>query len=156
MSDEIAVVVPAPETIFVVVTQDVATVVESINQGPSGASGASTFTVTAGQDLSGHRIVSVNSAGQAVYADKDTPATVRQVLGLTTGAALNGTQATVLPMGEITEPSWTLSMSGPVYLGNNGLLTQILPTTGVIMQVGVPLSSTMMLVDIKMPISLGG
>ena len=122
--------------------------------GPAGASGACTFTITAGQDLSGHRMVSVNSSGQAVYADKDTPATVRQVLGLTTGAAMNGVQATVLQAGEIAEPSWTLDPGTPVYLGNNGLLTQILPATGVILQVGVPLTAKMLLVDIKKPISL--
>ena len=100
----------------------------------------------------GHRIVCLNSTGQAVYADKDFLATVQQVLGLTTGAALSGTSATLIPAGEITEPSWSLEPSMPVYLGNNGLLTQAVPATGAILQVGVALAATRLLIDMKMPI----
>ena len=144
MSDPIVVVVEAGKTI----------VVNSIQQGPPGPPGSGAITLIAGQNLSGHCIICVNAAGQAVYADKDTPATLQQVLGLTTRAALTGNPVTIIPEGEITEPSWTLNPRAPVYLGNNGQLTQTLPTTGAILQVGLPLSATQMLVNIKMPISL--
>lgn len=156
MSDAVAVVVTASPPVFVVVTQDTASVVESISQGPPGPPGSGSLAVTSGQTLSGHRIVAANSAGLASYADKDTPATWQHILGLTTGASNNGDVATILPAGEIAEPSWNLNPGLPVYLGNTGLLTQTLPTTGAILQIGVALSATRLLVDFKIPIILGG
>jgi hypothetical protein len=120
--------------------------------GIPGPPGVGTITMAAGYNLSGHRIVTINSEGAAIYADKDIHASLLNILGMTTGAVLAGENATIIPAGEIAEPSWTFDTSLPVYLNNNGLLTQALPTTGAIMQVGVPMSATKMLIDIKMPI----
>jgi hypothetical protein len=140
------------DPVIVVVSETQTRVVDSIRQGPPGPPGVGFVSITAGQELSGHRIVSVNEASLAIYADKDSLETVQQVLGLTTGAVSSGAVATVLPAGEITEPSWSMDPRAPVYLGNNGLLTQVLPTTGAILQIGVPLTATRLLVNIKMPI----
>lgn len=156
MSDDVAVVVEAAETVFIVVTEEQANVVESVEQGPPGPPGSGTVTITAGKNLSGHRIVAANAAGQAIYADKDLPATWQRILGMTTGAAMAGDFATILPAGEIHEPSWTLDPALPVYLGNSGLLTQTLPTSGAIGQIGVALSATRLLIDIKNVIAIGG
>ena len=153
MSDDAILVVTAPEAIFVVVAEEVTSVVESIAQGPPGPPGGGVITVTAGQNLSGHRIVSAGAAGLAVYADKDLLTSVQKVLGLTTGAAASGALVSIVPSGEITEPSWTFDTDLPVYLGKSGALTQMAPTTGAILQVGVALASTRLFIDIKTPIA---
>lgn len=81
----------------------------------------------AAANLSGHCVVMPVSATDVDYADNTTWPHARAPLWLTMGAALLGTEVTVLGSGVIVEPSWSLSV-GPVYLGHNGLLTQTPPT----------------------------
>lgn len=147
-----AIVVKEPQTLYVKMFEG-----QRGPEGPAGPSGSSsgTITVNAGQDLSGHRIVSMMS-GAAVYASADDIDTVVNVIGMTTGAALSGTDAEVLPSGELTETSWAWDTDSPVFLGNNGSLTQTVPTSGVMLQIGVPTAATKLLIDIKMPIKIEG
>ena len=130
-----------------------AKILEFQKQGPVGPPGIGVILAVAGINLSGHRIVYIAADGLAYYADKDSIGTVLNAVGLTTGAANQGTDAVILPIGKIDEPSWAWDVTKLVYLGNNGLLTQTIPDSGVILQIGIPLSATRLLVDIKIPIA---
>jgi hypothetical protein len=127
-------------------------------QGPAGPpgipgpAGGSAILRTAATTLSGHRVVKALDNGQVNYAD-NTLADALTVCGITTGAVIGGAVATVQASGSLTEPSWTW-VAGPVYLAANGNLTQSVPVSGVVLQVGVALSATELFIDIKTPIAL--
>lgn len=120
------------ESTGVVVTSEVTDVVAVGGaQGPQGVPGASSVenTVLAGVTLSGHRGVILNSAGEAVYADSATSSHSNKFFGVTIGAANVGTTVTVKIFGELSEPTWSWTPDQPIYLGNNGALTQTVPVS---------------------------
>lgn len=105
------------------------------------------FTKTAGENLGGHRIVWIDTDDKAYYADQ-TLATADRAIGVTTGAASLNTSVTIVTDGELVEPSWNWVV-GPVFLSTSGQLTQIPPTTGHLVQVGVATAPTKMIVRIE-------
>ena len=64
------------------------------------------------------------------------------------------TQASVRVGGKMTEPSWNWDLDKFIYLGTNGLLTQTPPAAGFLLEMGWPINSTTILVDIKLPVLL--
>jgi hypothetical protein len=103
-------------------------------QGPSGPPGqdagsAGSITIAAASAISGHRAVVLNAAGAAVYADCRNLAHVHSVIGITGNAAAPGGDLTVTTARNMTEPSWSWTPDAPIYLGEDGMLTQTLPLT---------------------------
>jgi hypothetical protein len=112
-------------------------------------SGGSIINIAAVESLGGHR--AVLAAG--LYAD-NVSLSSSIVIGITTEAVTSGSNVIVQASGEMTEPSWLWDISKPVYLGQNGLLTQIVPTTGVIVEIGRPIANNKLLIKIQSPIVL--
>lgn len=156
-TDPVAVVVQ--EATSVVVTEDKQTeVIVAGVQGPPGPrgeigpAGGSAFTAPAGETLSGHRVVQLID-GQAYYCDADNPDHAGTAIGLTTGAALIGDEATIQTLGNLIEPSWSWT-PGPVYLGSQGQLTQT-PAGMFLQQIGVALSTTSININPQLAITHG-
>lgn len=124
-------------------------------QGPPGSitGDGSVPTFTAGAALSGHMAVRAVGDGSVVYASADQPSQAGTVLGITTGAAQAGAQVSVVTAGPVDEPSWAFA-PGPVWLGLNGALTQVLPQGGMLQQIGIALLPTRLLVAITPAILL--
>lgn len=112
------------------------------------------FKAIAGEDLSGHRAVILDSAGLAWYADRAVAGDKLRVAGITLGAALTGVEVWVLAHGPVTEPSWTWTPDAPVFLGHTGLLTQIVPTDGFSIVLGVASTATSLFVNMQPPIAI--
>jgi hypothetical protein len=109
---------------------------------------------TAGEDLGGHRVV-ISSGGNLYYANTTNLLHKNRVVGLTLGAVSTGVVSSYLKEGLITEPSWAWNTSLPVYLADNGLLTQTpVNVTGFVMIVGMPASSTSLYISFQPPIIL--
>jgi hypothetical protein len=109
---------------------------------------------TAGEDLGGHRVV-VSLGGNLYYANTTNLAHKNRVVGLTLGATTVGAVSSYLKEGLITEPSWAWNTSLPVYLADNGLLTQTpVNVTGFVMIAGMPASSTSLYVSFQPSIIL--
>lgn len=123
-------------------------------QGVPGAAGGTTITLTAGEALGGHRIVTTNALGQAIYADVSSLPQANSVVGLTLGATLSGAQATVQLAGLIEEPSWSWIPQQPIYLTGLGQLTQTRPTTGNMLQIATPVTATSIILAVKIPVTL--
>lgn len=122
-------------------------------RGADGLPGGSTLSYPAGEILSGHRMVVLND-GELFYADRTITVHAKKILGMTVGATTLGELAGVQTGGEITEPSWSWTLDVPVWLGVNGLLTQVIPTVGFSLIVGFPISSTKLLIRISEPLFL--
>ncbi|MCZ7404485.1 MAG: hypothetical protein O8C67_06090 [Candidatus Methanoperedens sp.] len=169
---------PESETIFTVEIQEQSahilqvtenlTTVEVVNEvvsiveeaagpiGPQGSPGEpGEFTLSdyvAGEALGGQRVVILHSDAKLYYADKNIPADFNRVLGITTDAVVSGDIPTVRCAGKMTEPTWSWDLDKFLYLSTNGLLTQTPPSSGFLLQMGYPLSTTSIMVDIKIPI----
>jgi len=113
----------------------------------------SVFSGIAAEDLGGHRIV-VAIGSQIAYADNTIASHSSIVTGITTQAALSGGTLNVTISGEVIEGSWNWTLDKPIFLTANGLMTQTAPSTGFLLQVGYPTSTTSMVVDIKTAIVL--
>lgn len=111
---------------------------------------AGTATVTAAENLGGHRVVTV----EGYYASKDTSSDKFKILGITTGAVSIGATATVTTYGTVTESSWSWTVGNPIFLSANGQLTQTAPTTGFRTIIGFPQTATSIFIDISEPITL--
>jgi len=132
--------------------EEVVYVTKYINTITDGGSGASTtYLGTAEETLGGHRVVALHD-GLVGYADYTTPTDIDAVLGLTTAAVLSGSEVSVVLMGEVIESSWSWDTTKPIYLGVVGTLTQTLPTSGFVMKIGYPITTTSMMIDLGIPL----
>ena len=109
--------------------------------------GSDTVAVTAAENLSGHRMVTV----EGYYASKDTTTDKFKVLGMTTGAVSSGSEATVQISGYITEAGWSFTVGDPVFLSTNGHITQTAPTDGFCLIIGKPKTATTLFIEIHEP-----
>lgn len=136
--------------------QEVALLLMPILRGPQGVAGGDGTvqrTAIASVTLSGHRAVYL-AGGEAAYASADDAATANACIGITTGAALEGDEVVITTMGKLVEPTWTWTEALPVYLGLNGLLTQTVPTSGCLVELGIATTATELEVRIQSPINL--
>jgi hypothetical protein len=151
MNQYTIVVQPPPQATILVQQPPQAAITTAATQGPPGppgppgSGGPQTVVLQAAIALGGHRIVCVDSAGQAIYPDRSNPAHADAVVGITTGAASAGADVTVQTTGEMIESSWSWS-PGPIWVGDNGLLTQTSPTSGWVQMIAIALSATKIVV----------
>lgn len=147
--DAVRVIEASAEQIFVIQPSMVGP------QGPPGGAGDLIITDhLAGEALGGHRGVIVGNDNRLYYADQSNLAHFNRVLGITTSAAIPDSPASVRVGGIMAEPSWNWDLDKFIYLGGNGLLTQALPGTGFLLEMGWPINRTSMMVDIKLPLFL--
>lgn len=175
MPDQQITVVETTETIVVTETptqiveviQPVRDIVEVKARGPQGPKGDkgdagdsnTIVTMTAGSALGGHRIVaqSPTNNNTVVYADPANSAHANLVFGMTLNAVNSGGSVDVAVCGEFTEPTWNWTLGLPIFLSQNGTLTQTVPTSSVAdfsLVVGFPITPTKMFVNIREPIFL--
>jgi hypothetical protein len=110
-------------------------------------------SVIAGSVLSGHRVVRASAPDEVDVASSADVSHAGLVLGITTGATVQGDLAHVRIAGEMIEPSFAF-VPGPVYFNGIGVLTQTPPTSGFIQQVAVAVSATKRVVALGIPIAL--
>lgn len=122
--------------------------------GPAGPSGGSSIVVTSDIAIGGNRAVVVDASNHAQYASNQTLTHANKVVGISINAAAAGDSINVLRSGEITEPSWNWTLDQPVYLADNGTLTQTPPSNPALFSliVGFPITATKLFVSIREPI----
>lgn len=130
---------------------DPISVVEISEQGVSGKDGANLNVITkiSSMNMSGHRCVCIVNNDTIGYCDKDNLNSAITLLGITLNSSISGTNTEIQISGEIEEPSWSWDIFKSIYLGSNGLLTQVVPTTGCVLQVAIPLTPTKILINIR-------
>jgi hypothetical protein len=122
--------------------------------GDPGPPGDGIYTYPASIALSGHRMVTLDSTGGAMYASNDNVTHANRVLGMTTGAADVSATAYIQNFGELVEPTWNWILDTPVYLSTDGHLTQTPPALPAVFTliVGFPVAATSMFINIQSPI----
>ncbi len=120
---------------------------------PATASSIFSTSIAAAQNLSALRVVATTDAG-LIYASSDLPDTAFTALGVTVAAVLAGQQTQALIEGLITNQGWAWIPDQPIFLAEEGNLTQVAPNSGFILQVATPLSPTQILIELQEPILL--
>lgn len=142
------------ERIVVVQQRQVVVKVGSVIE--TGGTTITRINVVTAVAIGGHRLVVLNSDGNAIYADSHNLTHAHKVLGITTGAASAGDTVTVQITGVLSEPSWTWTLDEPIWLGTNGILTQTPPepTNGDVFSliVGFPTAANAAMISIQQPI----
>lgn len=105
----------------------------------------------AGQNLSGNMAVIIYD-GMALYADNSNINHAGIVIGITTGGASIGSDATIQYHGEMTEPSWNWITNEPIFLGTHGRLSQIDTSTAFSNILGFAVTPTTMFINLETPI----
>jgi hypothetical protein len=119
-------------------------------QGVAGPAGGAALAITAGENLGGHRAV-ITTNGLAYYADNTDATHVNRVIGITSGAVSAGGSASVITLGDITGLSG-LTPDEAIYLSAAGVLTQTVPASGFIQQIGTAIAIDRMAVNIRIAI----
>jgi hypothetical protein len=84
---------------------------------------------TTAQIVSGHTLVVPTGSFTTEVADNATLDHHLRTVWMTTMAAGAGEQVQMLAFGAFVEPSWDWVPHMPIYLGSNGAMTQVPPST---------------------------
>lgn len=122
--------------------------------GAPGQAGVAYVTFNARGAIGGHRAVCAAFSGGARYADSRNVVGAVSVLGISLHAAEDGEDLNVATSGEVIEPSWSWVQDLPIFVGVEGVLTQVPPDTGFQLVVAIATSPTSALLSIKQPIIL--
>lgn len=118
--------------------------------GPQGLPGSSLQAAIAASAISGHVATTLNAAGLVIPADCRVAAHAASVLGVTSGAAVQGAYAQISNGGFLESAGWGLTPDLPIYLGEAGALVQAIPTSAIFVKVlGRALSSSAVLIEIQ-------
>lgn len=107
----------------------------------------------AGENIGKYKMVALSS-GLAVHCDNTISAHSRSTLGISEEATSQGFAASIVTAGEVINIGWSLTVDAPVYASTSGDITQVVPTTGFLLKIGIALSATSISVDIDLPIHL--
>ena len=88
--------------------------------------------------ISALRVIAVNGAGKAIYADSSSP---NPVIGLSISAGNPDEFIAFLPEGIWSDAGWNWNADQPLFLINDGLMSHTPPTSGYLQQVGYAKSS---------------
>lgn len=126
--------------------------------GPAGPAGESSSiaTLTAGQTLSGHRVVATHVDGTVLYASNDTLTDATRQLWVTLGAADEGDAVQCQSFGRVNEGGWSWT-DDPIFLGVDGFLTQTPPSApdaAFFLQVAAPDGPTALVFNPRNPFQL--
>jgi hypothetical protein len=129
-------------------------VIDEGARGPRGLSDLFFLTRTAAEDLGGHRAVISNVDGTIAYADSSNLDHLGKVLGIIVRSVLTGERVEVIRGGLLEFEGWSFDINLPVYLAENGLLTQNPTSAGFSQIVGFAESPTGLFVNLREPIQL--
>ena len=126
----------------------------NVSGGGSGGGSAVTNTFISSGAVSAHVAIYADEINGILVANPSILTQQDRIIGVTkTSAAASGETVTFVAEGLLVDPSFTFT-PGPVYVGSGGSLTQIKPTSDLLIQIGIAISLTELLVSVKPSIRL--
>lgn len=126
--------------------------------GPVGATGpagdGSTFPSTATQLTAIGNALRAAGANSCARADSSDVADAGLVIGIATNDAAVSETVQVRAAGYMTHGSWTWTAGQQIFVGVDGVLTQVAPTSGFCQTIALAVTSTTILVRLNSPILL--
>jgi hypothetical protein len=117
------------------------------------ASGSGYPAYVAAEPVSGHQVIALDSAGEAVYATADDASFLFRVVGVSANAATTGALVTVQNADVMEHGGWSWTPGDTLFLGlGGGLVNAVPPTAAFVLVVGRALSATRILIGLQSPI----
>lgn len=117
------------------------------DKGDTGASGAlSSYSYIAGEALGGHRGIVIDN-NIAYHADNTNLNHINKPIGISSNSSSLGGNVTVVFFGELEEVSWNWDITKPIFIGTNGLLTQIPTISGFSCIIATPITTTKIFIE---------
>jgi len=113
----------------------------------------STASYPAAIAVSALRLVRLDSNNNLVVADKDIDATL---LGLTIQSAIADAFPTVILSGLYSDSSWNWTRGSPLYLGTNGNISALVPSSGFIVPIGRAENPTTVNINVSQGVQISG
>jgi hypothetical protein len=101
------------------------------------------------RDIGGLRVLLTDQS----YADNSDILSFSKVLGISKGAVSTGSTLEIVTASELSGFTGLIS-NELIYLGLNGLITQTVPTQGILQKLGIATSSTTIQINIDEPLLL--
>lgn len=125
------------------------------NQAPdAGTAPQTNSTYAAHDDVAAHIVLRVRSDGEVEALDPASATTADSVVGISAAAAVAGAQVTILREGPVFDSGWNWTPGQPVYAAAAGALTQVAPSTGACVRMGVATSQCAILLQVGEPLYL--
>lgn len=140
----------ADEVVSVVVSEETITV--NAFDGAPPAQGQE--LIQAGEALSAYKAIVPDGTGKFTYANNTAPGHAFIVYGLTKQAISNGSAGLAQTYGPVENNTWNWELEKPIFLAEDGELTQIPPSSGFSLVVAYPITATRAFIDIGFPIML--
>ena len=109
------------------------------------------FSIIAQSNFGGQRVIAFNGTNY-FYASYLTPLESIKSIGISKNAASTGTELKIQTLGNLTDPSFTWVIGEILYLGDNGLLTNLTPITGLFWELARVVSQNTICFNPKSPI----
>lgn len=117
------------------------------DKGDTGENGVLTaYTYTAGEAIGGHRGIAIDN-NIAYYLDNTVPGQITKPMGISINASAINENITVIFYGELTEALWNWELDKPIYVSQNGVLTQTCPGSGWIRVMARPITAKKIFVN---------
>jgi hypothetical protein len=123
-------------------------------KGDKGDDGVTTIKKKALGNIGADRFVISNINGTISHADQTNLNHLGKVLGITLNSASDGEDVDILLTGFVSFNGWDFDVNLPIYLGVNGLITQVLPVNGFSQILGFAESPDTIFVNLREPIVL--
>ena len=129
----------------------------TLQQAQDLANGATAITKLSASAISGSRVVRYVDADHVGIASADTLTHSASIAGVSsTSTASAESDITIVRSGEVEDSGWSWTPGAPVFLGLNGALTQThSPSWAFSLIVGMAISATRIVVDLRDPITQG-
>lgn len=111
-------------------------------------------TKVAGETLSAIKAVKLDNPTDVSCATSNTTCPDATVYGITRTGAASGANVEVITSGNLYDSSLNFPVNESLYLGVNGAITNVAPTTGFVTQIGTSGGPGLMIVNIDQPIEL--
>jgi hypothetical protein len=108
----------------------------------------------ASENILKYRAVIVDSDELVYYADSSIVSHASRVIGITISPVNLGGNVRIQTFGELRDTSWNWSLTAPIFLGIDGGLTQVSPTTGFSLVIAKVISKDTIFINIQQPIVL--
>lgn len=110
-------------------------------------------TFIAGENINGHKVVYLKD-GKIYTASNDNLECVNKIVGMSTTSALSGEQIIIKRKGIVPLNLWGLIPNSIYYLGINGNLTNVAPTSGAWAIMGVAIDANNFNLDKQITVKL--
>lgn len=108
----------------------------------------------AGESISALQLVYIDGSGQARVARSNGSYLESRCVGMALSSVALNALGNFITFGEVVDAFFTFSDSDDLFLGLNGAITNVAPTTGHLTQVGSGLGLSKVLINIKKTIIL--